>query len=103
MKKLEELNLKEKEALVVFSEPLTIEEFMQKLHLKHVEAMNIIKLLIRMRYIHRTEGFPTKYCVERFHLKKVKALQKRLDMSSLQADACNAVLPANAGPNLQKQ
>ena len=100
---MEELSLKEKESLVVLTEHLTIEEFMHKTGLKHFQAISTLKFLIQSRYVHRLEGFPTKYCVERFHLKKVKALQKRLDMTALQSDACNAVIPINAGQDLQKQ
>ncbi|MDO8538129.1 MAG: hypothetical protein Q7S21_04545 [archaeon] len=100
---MEELSLKEKESLAALTEPLSLEEFMKKTNLKHFEAMQIIKFLLHSRYIHRTEGFPTKYAVERFLLKKVKLLQKRLDMSSLQSNACDAVLPLQTTQDLQKQ
>ena len=36
-------------------------------------------------------------------LKKVKLLQKRLDMSSLQSNACDAVLPLQTAKDFQKQ
>lgn len=100
---MEELSLREKEALVSLTEPISLEEFMQKTKLKHVEAMTIIKFLLHSRYIHRMDGFPTKYCVERFLLKKVKLLQKRLDMTSLQSNACDAVIPMQSNANIQKQ
>lgn len=84
---LNELSLKEKEALIfLLKKESSAEELQQELELNYREAMSALKKLLSKKFIEKTPSFPTKYKVNDEMKKKVKDIETMLDWSELERE-----------------